>query len=181
MRAFSGLIPCCTKGNSWPAVRTGGFRRNPAICFLHPELLAAACEAGLEQSQVARCWHCLLVATIKPHLIYTLCHMHTASSLGPRQESGRESQVMSLGLAHPWQTFKLSACLGVDDIHSQLSFVSGRPPEGSWWSLLLYVGPVWSCWVWGLSTFHPYREYHVVTGNVYAFCGASDWMKTFSS
>ena len=131
MKAFSVLIPRRTKGNSWPAVHAGRFRRNPAICALRSELLAASCEAGLEQSRVTGCWHCFLVASVKKHLIYMLCHMRTASSLGPHQDSGRESQVMSLGLAHPWQTFKLSACLGVDDIHLQLSFVNVWPSEDS--------------------------------------------------
>jgi len=102
----------------------GGFRHNSASRALHPEPLAAACEAGLEQSQVTGCWHCFLVATVKNHLIYMLCHTRTASSLGPHQDSERGSQVMSLGLAHPWQLFKLSACLGVDDIHLQLCFVN---------------------------------------------------------
>lgn len=73
----------------------------------------------------------------------------------PCQDTGRESQVMSLGLAHLWQLFKLSSCVRVDDIHSQQSFVNVHPSEGSEWSLLVYMGPVWSCYIWGLSTFHP--------------------------
>lgn len=59
-----------------------------------------------------------------------LCHTCTTSSLGP-VKTGRESQVMSLGLAHPWQAFKLPACLGVDDIHLQLFFVNVQPSEDS--------------------------------------------------
>lgn len=117
MKAFSAFIPGCTEEESWPAIGTGGLRGDPAHCALQRELCAAACEGRLEQSQVTGCWHCFLVATVKNHLIYMLCHACTASSLGPRQDSGRKSQVMSLGLAHPWQMFKLSACLGVDDIH----------------------------------------------------------------
>lgn len=117
MKAFSAFIPDCTEEESWPAIGTGRLRGDPAHCALQLELCAAACEGRLEQSQVTGCWHCFLVATVKNHLIYMLCHACTASSLGPRQDSGRKSQVMSLGLAHPWQMFKLSACLGVDDIH----------------------------------------------------------------
>lgn len=138
-KTLSVLILYRTKGDSWLAVCIGGFRRTPVSCVLHPELLAAACEAGLKQSQgTGWCWHCFLVATVKKtfnlyaspsmyckfswppsrqHLIYMPRHPCTASSLGPRQDSGRESQVMSLGLTHPWLTFKLSACLGVDYIH----------------------------------------------------------------
>lgn len=74
MKAFSVLSPRRTKGDSWPGVRASGFRCNPTIRALHPELLAAACEAGLEQSQVTWCWHCFLVATVRKHLIYMLCH-----------------------------------------------------------------------------------------------------------
>lgn len=49
---------------------------------------------------------------------------------------------MPLGLAHLWQLFKLSSCLGVDEIHLQQSFVNVHPSEGSEWSLLVYMGPV---------------------------------------
>lgn len=83
LKAFSVLIPCHTKGDSWPAACMGGFRRNPGLCALDPELLAAACETGLEQSQVTGYWHGFLVATVKNHLVYMLCHMCAASSLGP--------------------------------------------------------------------------------------------------
>lgn len=65
-KTLSVLILYRTKGDSWLAVCIAGFRCTPASCVLHPELLAAACEAGLEQSQVTGwCWHCFLVATVR--------------------------------------------------------------------------------------------------------------------
>lgn len=60
------------------------------------------------QNQVTICWHYFLVAAIKTLLIYNLCHMCRLRSIGPAQDFGWESQVMSLGLVLPWLTFKLS-------------------------------------------------------------------------
>lgn len=82
LKDFSVLTPCQTKGVSWPAACTGGFRCSPAPCVLDCELLSAACDTGLEKSPGTGCWHCFLVATVKNHLIYMLCHMCAASFLG---------------------------------------------------------------------------------------------------
>lgn len=88
LKVFSVLTPCHTKGYSWPAVCMGGFRRNLAPCVLDPELLAAASDTGLEQSPGTGCWHGFLVAAVKKHLIYMLCHMCAASFLGPIKTLG---------------------------------------------------------------------------------------------
>lgn len=77
----------------------------------------------------------------KPFNLYALPYV-CSKFPWPRQDSGRESQVMSLGLAHLWQLFKLSSCLGADDIHLQQSFVNVHPSEGSEWSLFICMGPV---------------------------------------
>lgn len=98
IKAVSVFIPCHTKVDSWPAVGMGGFRRNAAICALHPELLAAACKTGLEQSQMTGCWHCFLVSTVKKTFnLYALPYVYNKFPW-PRQDWKREpSHVPWLG------------------------------------------------------------------------------------
>lgn len=107
-----------------------------ALCSLWHQATAEPRDRMLTLSSGGHCQ--------KPFNLYALPYV-CCKFPWPRQASGRESQVMSLGLARLWQLFKLSSFLGVDDIHLQQSFVNVHPLEGSEWSLLICLGPVWSC------------------------------------